>query len=196
MVLENTMDEIDHGVAKSWTWLSNFHFNAQPGSLGIWASLFCPQGDSLSSAFPREDAAWPPVVTAQNKESIQGSDSCHQCSNQWINMTDDTCRNQVFPAEIKSIRQSCCCCSVAQLCLTLCNPVDCSTPVSSVLQYLPEFAHIHVHWVSDVIQPPHPLPFASPFAFNLPPLKAEERPLPSSFHLLQSCDHQTQVLGG
>ena len=108
---------------------------------------------------------------------------------------DDSRRNQIFPAEIKLIRQSCCCCSDAQSRLILCNPMDCSTPVSSVLHCLPEFAHIHVHWVSDAIQPPHPLPSASPFAFNLPPLKAEERPLPSSSHL-QSCDHQTQVPGG
>ena len=30
-------------------------------------------------------------------------------------------------------------------CLTLCNPIDCSTPGYSVLHYLPEFAQIHVH---------------------------------------------------
>ena len=38
---------------------------------------------------------------------------------------------------------------------------------SSVLHYLPEFSQIHVHWVSDTIQPSHPLPPSSPFAFNL-----------------------------
>ena len=36
---------------------------------------------------------------------------------------------------------------VAQLCLTLFDPVDCSTPGVSVLQYLLEFAQVHVHWV-------------------------------------------------
>ena len=50
-----------------------------------------------------------------------------------------------------------CCCSTAQPCLTLCNPADCSTPVSSVLHYHPELAQIHIHWVSDAIQPSHPL---------------------------------------
>ena len=49
------------------------------------------------------------------------------------------------------------CCSVAQSCLTLCNPMDCSTPDFPVLHYLPEFAHTHVHWISDAIQPSHPL---------------------------------------
>ena len=39
--------------------------------------------------------------------------------------------------------------------LTLCKPKDCSTPSSSVLHYLPEFAHIHVPWVDDAIQPSH-----------------------------------------
>ena len=51
----------------------------------------------------------------------------------------------------------CCCCSVAKLCLTLCDPMNCSMPGSSVLFYLLEFAQIHVHWVGDDIQPSHPL---------------------------------------
>ena len=52
---------------------------------------------------------------------------------------------------------SCCCCSVAQSCLTLCNPMDCSTPGLSVFHHLPKFAQVHVHCISDVIQPSHPL---------------------------------------
>ena len=51
----------------------------------------------------------------------------------------------------------CCCCSVVKLCLTLCDPMDCSTPGFPVLHYLPEFAQPHVHWVSDAIQPSHSL---------------------------------------
>ena len=43
-----------------------------------------------------------------------------------------------------------CCCSVAKLCLALCDPKDCSSPGSSVLHRLLEFAQTHVHWVSDV----------------------------------------------
>ena len=42
-------------------------------------------------------------------------------------------------------------CSVAKACPILCNPIDCSTPGSSVLQYVLEFAQIHVHWVNDAI---------------------------------------------
>ena len=61
----------------------------------------------------------------------------------------------------------CCCCSVAKLCLTLCDPMNCNMPGSSVLFYLLEFAQIHVHWVGDDIQPSHPLPPPYSFAFNL-----------------------------
>ena len=50
-----------------------------------------------------------------------------------------------------------CCCSVAQLCPTLCDPMDCNTPGLPVLHYLPEFAQIHVYWVGVAIQPSHPL---------------------------------------
>ena len=45
--------------------------------------------------------------------------------------------------------------------------MDCSMSGSSVLHYLPEFAQIHVHWVSDAIEPFHPLSPPSPSAFNL-----------------------------
>ena len=58
------------------------------------------------------------------------------------------------------------CCSVAQSCLTLCDPVDCSTPGFPVHQ-LPELAQTHVHWVGDAIQPSHPLSSPSPPALNL-----------------------------
>ena len=59
----------------------------------------------------------------------------------------------------------CCCYSVAKSCLTLCNPMKCSTSVFSVLHYLPEFVQTHVHWVSDAIQPSV---FCCPFAVFLP----------------------------
>ena len=59
------------------------------------------------------------------------------------------------------------CCSVAKLCLTLCDPMSCSTPGFPVLYYLLEFAQTHVHRVSDAIQPSHPLSSSFPPAFNL-----------------------------
>ena len=47
--------------------------------------------------------------------------------------------------------------SVTQLYLTLCNPMNRSTPGLPVHHQLPEFTQTHVHRVSDAIQPSHPL---------------------------------------
>ena len=47
--------------------------------------------------------------------------------------------------------------SVTQLCLTFCNPMDCSTPGFPVHHQLLELAQICVHRVGDAIQPSHPL---------------------------------------
>ena len=60
--------------------------------------------------------------------------------------------NPIFTLKTAYIYQ-CLCCSVSKSCLTLCNPMNCSTPGFPVLHYLPEFAQTHVHWVSDAIQP-------------------------------------------
>ena len=52
--------------------------------------------------------------------------------------------------------------SVTQSCLTLCDPMDCSTLGFPVHHQLPEFTQTHVHWVSDATQPSHPLSSPSP----------------------------------
>ena len=56
--------------------------------------------------------------------------------------------------------------SVAQSCPTLCDPMNHSTPGLPVHHQLPEFTQIHVHRVSDAIQPSHPLSSPSPPAPN------------------------------
>ena len=56
--------------------------------------------------------------------------------------------------------------SVAQLCPTLCNPMDFSTPDLPVHHQLLEFTQTHVHRVGDAIQPSHPLLSPSPPALN------------------------------
>ena len=58
------------------------------------------------------------------------------------------------------------CSLVTQLCPILCDPMDCSMPGFPVLHCLPEFVQTQVHWVSDAIQPSHPLSPPSP-ALNL-----------------------------
>ena len=57
---------------------------------------------------------------------------------------------------------------VAKSCLTLFDPMDCSTPGLPVHHQLPEFAQTHINRVSDFIQPSHPLSLSSPPAFCLP----------------------------
>ena len=59
------------------------------------------------------------------------------------------------------------CCPVTKSCLTLCDPMDCSTPGFPVLHYLSMFVQTHVHWVGDAIQPSYTLLPLSPLAFNL-----------------------------
>ena len=61
----------------------------------------------------------------------------------------------------------CSSCSVSQSCLTICDPMNCSTPGFSVLHYLPVFTQTHVHWVSDANQLSHPLSSPSPPTFSL-----------------------------
>ena len=72
-----------------------------------------------------------------------------------------------YPTLLRVCIYTVCCCSVRQSCQTLCHPMDCSIPGFPVLHHLPELAQTHVLWVSDDIQPCHPLLSPSPPAFNL-----------------------------
>ena len=57
--------------------------------------------------------------------------------------------------------------SVTQSCPTLWDPMVCSMPDLPVYHQHPQFTQTHAHWVSDAIQPSHPLSPPSPPAFNL-----------------------------
>ena len=61
--------------------------------------------------------------------------------------------------------------SVTQLCLTLCDPMNHRRPGLLVHHQLPEFTQTHVHWVSNAIQPSHPLSSLSPPALNFPSIR-------------------------
>ena len=56
--------------------------------------------------------------------------------------------------------------SVAQPCMTLCDPMNHSTPGLPVHHHLPEFTQTHIYRVGDAIQPSHPLLSPSPPAPN------------------------------
>ena len=59
------------------------------------------------------------------------------------------------------------CCSVAQLCPTLCDPMDYSMPGLPVPHHPPGFAQVHVHCIRDVVQSSHSLTPSSPSALSL-----------------------------
>ena len=61
--------------------------------------------------------------------------------------------------------------SVAQSCLILCDPMDCSRPGLPVHHQLPEFTQTHVHRVGDAIQPSDPLSSPSLPAFIFPSIR-------------------------
>ena len=79
------------------------------------------------------------------------------------------------------------CCSVAQLCPLLGDPMDCSTAGFLVFHCLPEFAQTHVLWVNDAIQPSHALSSPSPPAFSL-------SQHPGLFQLVSSSHQVAKVL--
>ena len=59
------------------------------------------------------------------------------------------------------------CCSVAQDCLILWDPMDCRHPGLPVPHHLLEFSQVHVYCISGAIQPSHPLMPSFPSALNL-----------------------------
>ena len=75
---------------------------------------------------------------------------------------------------------------------SLFDPMDCSTPGSSVLHYLPEFAQTHVHWVSDAIRPSHPLLPPFPPVFNLSQHQGVFQWVGSSHHVAEVLELQLQ----
>ena len=77
--------------------------------------------------------------------------------------------------------------SVTQSCLTLCDPMNHSTPGLPVHHQLPESTQTHVHRVGDAIQPSHPL--SSPF----PP--APNPPASGSFPMSQLFTRGGQSIG-
>ena len=81
---------------------------------------------------------------------------------------------------------------VARLCLILHDPMDCSTPGFPVRHQLPELAQSHVHWVSDAIQPFHPLLSPSPPAFRLSQHQGLFQWVSSLHHLAKVVELQLQ----
>ena len=88
--------------------------------------------------------------------------------------------------------QDFCCCSVTQLRLILCNPMDCSKPGFPVHHQLLELALAHVHRVNDAIQPSHPLLSPSPPAFNFSQHQGLSQGVSSSHEVVKVLEFQYQ----
>ena len=82
--------------------------------------------------------------------------------------------------------------SVAQSCLTLCDPMDCSTSGTPVHHQLMELAQTHVHRVGDTIQPSHPLSSPSPPPFSLSQLQGLFQWVTSSHQVAKVLELQLQ----
>ena len=83
-------------------------------------------------------------------------------------------------------------CSIVKLCLTLCDPMNCSSASFSVHHYLPEFAQTHVHWVSDAIRPSHSLSPPPPPALNFSQHQGLFQPVSSSHQVAKVLELQLQ----
>ena len=153
------MDDIAHGVTKSQTQLSDFHFryfchclslNKLPYTLlsfsysqnqkiffstvlqvNINMNHLLTKPRRLPSSLPSFlPFSFPHLIICQILYSASKM-------KKWT--------LKILPSRIWSLF------SVSKSCSTICDPMDCSTPGSSVLFYLMEFAQIHVYQVSDAV---------------------------------------------
>ena len=81
---------------------------------------------------------------------------------------------------------------VAQSCPTLCDPNDYSMPGLPVHHQLSELTQTHVHWISDAIQPSHPLSSPSSPAFNLSQHQGLFQQVSSSHHVAKVLELRLQ----
>ena len=121
------------GVCSDSCWLSRWWYPTISSSVIPFSS--CPQSFPASGSFPMSQ------LFASGCQSIGASAS-----------------GSVFPMSVQGwfllgltglISLQLCCCSVTQSCLTLGDPVDCSTPGLRVPPHLPKFAQVHVRCIGD-----------------------------------------------
>ena len=134
--------------------------------------LLLPQSFPASGSFPMSQ------LLASCGLNIRASSSVFPMNIQgWISFRTDWFNLLLVQGTLKSLLQhqsgfrGDSISSVSQSCPTLCNPMNHSIPglhpFSPRHHQLPEFTQTHVHWVSDAIQPSHPLLSPCPPALNL-----------------------------
>ena len=144
--LENSMNCIVHGVSKSQTRLSDFHFHFDYFMFSTFSSSFSDFYNAFS-------------VFTFNFSKIYKALPTLCCWN-----LPDKILYIYFTFSLSVPFQFS---SVAQSCPTLCDPMNCSMPCLCVHHQLLEFTQTHAHQVNDAIQPSHPLSSPSSPAPNL-----------------------------
>ena len=140
---------------------------AAPCAGGNWEGFWRLEETGLGNRLPRVPAAPPRLIKRKISQDI--SNPLKSTSSElWIDlkMWDLEISKQRFisrHSHLLCVSVS----SVKQSCLILWDPMDWSMPGLPVHRQLPGFTQTHVHWVSDAIQPSHPLSSPSLPAFNL-----------------------------
>ena len=138
LTLCNPMDCIVHGIFHGLEWLAfPFRGSSQPGIKLRSPTL---QVDSLPAEPPGKY-----ILYTHFRKKLG---NCYD---------DLNCKRVKISVQFSSVTQSC---------LTLCNPMNRSTPGLPVHHQFPEFTQTHVHRVGNAIQPSHPLSSPSPLAPN------------------------------
>ena len=138
---------------------------------GWWGVARAPPAEAwgwvmaLSSELGEEDRNLPPWAAGPHCARLATLMGPHRNKDHWTSEKIETPKiSRQASIWIPKIH---CCCSVAQLCLTLWDCMDCSTPGFPAHHQFLELVQTHVHWVGDIIQPSYPLSPPSPPAFSL-----------------------------
>ena len=171
-----------HGVTKNWTWLSDWTTTYVWEEARVWAHWDHSFHMYLNclGLVPSFSPSWIPfgctVWGCCKAHGLMATTSFVFWYDKWYILSTLVFYIQLFPIlsrphspppPISCAPTGSCCFSIPKSCPTLCNPMGCSMPGSSVHHYFLEFAQMHFHRVSDAIWPSHPLPPTS-FAFSLP----------------------------
>ena len=149
----------------------------------------------LQSPSAREESRW---FTQEGAATSEGKTTVNNFGNlfsQWnvvsiifiIQYLNNHNSNTLHMSDMGQVQFS----SVAQSCPTLGDRMDCSTPGLPVHHQLPEFTQTHVHWVSDAIQPFHPLLSPSP-ALNISQYQGLFQWVSSSHQVAKGLEFQLQ----
>ena len=160
-------DPLEESMASHFSVLAwRIPWTEEPGSLHFiglqrvrynWNDLACTHLRTMASGFEEvlivQFTEWIPGSVAQyGKKDAPFITHSYPVWAQ-LQLKSHVCKNTHASDQIRSVAQSC---------PTLCDPMNRSMPGLPVHHQLAEFTQTHVHRVSDVIQPSHPLSSPSP----------------------------------